>query len=278
MYYTLYKEYIKEEIHMKDLVNIIICFFFMAIPEFIFMSILLIKFMGRKELLDTYRLRENIKWYMVLVIPPSLLMSILLYGFKLQQNIASLISLLFLYLLSIYVFEKTKTEEVSYIIVKIFIRFIPLYLSLIAIDLLTAPILFFILHLNYEEISKNISLVFICSIPSKIIELVIITFIITYKQRKYQINLLEYIYKNIFFKRFVVVTLILLLIFEISVLILFDNLLNSIHSLIGQMILVICTTYLIPSIVITGLYLIINYCVSLLNSGKQTNNQSSIEG
>lgn len=262
---------------MQDLVNIIICFCFLAVPEFIFMSILLIKFMGRKELLDTYRLRENIKWYIILVVPPSLTMSILLYGLKFQQNIASLISLLFLYLLSIYVFEKTKTEEVNYLIVKILIRFIPLYISLIAVDLLSAPFLFHILKLSYQDISKNIYLVSICSIPSKIIEIVIITFIITYKQRKFQINLLEYIYRNIFFRRFVIITMILLLIFEISVLVFFSNFSNNIHSIIGQLILVICTTYLIPSIVIIGLYLMINHCVSLLNSGKQTNNQSSIE-
>jgi len=264
---------------MENLINAIICFFFLAVPEFIFLAILLIKFMGRKELLDFYRLKESIKWYMILTIPPSVIMSILLYGFKFQQNIASLISLTILYLLSMYVFEKTKTEEVNYLKVKILIRFIPLYLSLIAIDLLTAPIWFFIFHLSYQEISKNIYLVLICSLPSKIIEFVIITLILTYKQRKFQSNLLEYVYVNIFLKRFITFTMILLLIFEICVLklILFNNLLNVINSLIGQIILIICTTYLIPSIVIIGLYLIINNYVSILNSVQQTKNLPSNE-
>lgn len=259
---------------MKDLV---ICFFFMAVPEFIFLSVLLIRFMGSKELLDTYRLRENIKWYVILIVPPSLTMSVLLYGVKLQQNISSIISLVFLLILSVYVFEKTKTEEIDFLIVKIFMRFIPLYISLIAIDLLTAPILFYILHSNFEEIYKNIYLVLLCSVPSKIIEFTILTFIITYKQRKCQINLLEYVYRNSFFRRFVIITMILLLIFEISVLVLFSNLLNSIHGLIGQMTLVICATYLIPSIVIIGLYLMISHCIYLLNCVKQDHNQSSIE-
>lgn len=257
---------------MKDLVNIMINFFFLAIPESFFMVMLLIKFMDRKQLLDTYRMKENIKWYLILVIPPSLIMSILLYGFKIQQNIASLISLTFLYLLSIYVFNKTKTEDIDFLKAKILIKFIPLYISLMAIDLLTAPIWFYIFHLNYQEISKNIYLVLTCSIPSRIIEFLIIGLILTYKQRKYQTNLLEYVYKNTFFRRFVINTMVLLLIFEISVLklILFNNLLSIIHSLIGQILLIICTTYLIPSIVIMGLYLIINHCVFLLNSCKQT--------
>ena len=134
---------------MENLFNIIICFFFLAVPEMIFMTVLLIKFMGRKELLDVYRLRENIKWYSILIIPPSLLISIAIYGFNIQRNIASIISLILLCVLSTYVFEKTKLEETKYLKIKIIIKFIPLYISLIAIDLLTAPVLFFFFHVNF---------------------------------------------------------------------------------------------------------------------------------
>jgi len=264
---------------MKDLVNIIMCFCFMAVPESIFMAILLIKFMGSKELLDTYRLRENIKWYIILVIPPSLLISILIYGFGLQRNIASLSSLFLLYLLSVYVFEKTKVEEVKFLKIKILIRFIPLYLSLIAIDLLTTPFLLYFLHLTIQKIYSTVYLTIIYSLAAKIIEFLIMTFILTYKQRKFQINLIEYIYKNTFFRRFVTTAMILLLIFEICVLklILYNNFLNILKSLTGQIILVISCTYLIPSLVIIGLYLIINHCVFLLNSVKQTSNLPSNE-
>jgi len=258
---------------MNCLINIIIGFFFLAIPEVIFMSVLLIKFMGRKDLLDIYRVKENIKWYMIMVIPPALIMSILLYGFRIQQNIASLINLILLYFISIYVFNKTNIEETKFLNIKILIRFIPIYMSLIAIDLATAPIWFYVLHLNYLDISRNMYLVIICSLSSRIIELTIMIFIITYKQRKFQTNLLEYIYKNIFFRRFSLITMITLLIFEISVLklILFNDLLNIFHSLNGRMIFIICTAYLIPSFVIIGLYLIISYCISLLISVKQNN-------
>lgn len=259
--------------------NIMLCLFFLAIPEMIFMSILLIKFMGRKELLDVYRIKENIKWYSALVIPPSLLISILIYGFNIQRNLASIISLILLYFISIYVFDKTKIEELRYLKVKILLRFIPLYISLIAIDLLTAPVLFFFLHINFQEVYKNINLLLICSIASRIIEITIITFILTYKQRKFQINLLDYIYKNLFFKRFVVTTMTLLLIFEISILklVLFNDFLNILKTLAGQIIVVISFTYLIPSIVIIGLYLMINNTVSLLNSVKQTSISTSEE-
>ena len=262
---------------MKDLVNIIICFFFLALPDVLFMTILLIRFMGRKDLLDIYRLKENIKWYIILIVPPSLLISILIYGFKIQRNIASLTSLLILYLLSIYVFKKTNIEEIRHLKVKIFIKFIPLYLSLIIIDLVTAPILFYFLHLDYQEIYNNIYLLFICSLASRIIEFAIMIFIFTYKQRKFQMNLLEYIYRNTFFKRFVMITMMLLLILEICILklVIYNNLLNVPKSLIGQIILMISITYLIPVLVIIGLYLIINYSISLINSCQTNNNHTS---
>ena len=264
---------------MKDLINITICFFFLAVPEMIFTTILLIKFMGRKELLDVYRFKENIKWYIFLVVPPSLLISICIYGFKTQRNFASTISLILLYLISTYVFKKTNIEEVKFLKIKIIIMFIPLYISLIAIDLLTAPVLFYVLHLTFEKIYNNIYLLLICSLASRIIEFSIIVFILTYKQRKFQINLLEYIYRNIFFKRFVIIAMILLLIFETCILklVIYNNLLSILKSLTGQIIIVIGFTYLIPSIVIIGLYLIINHCVSLLNSVKQTSNLPSNE-
>lgn len=264
---------------MKDLINIITCFFFLAVPDFIFMAMLLIKFMGKGELLDVYRLKENIKWYIILIIPPSLLVSVLIYGFKFQRNISSIISLILLYFISIYVFEKTKVEEVKHLRIKILIRFIPLYISLIAIDLLTTPFLLYFLHLTIQKIYSTVYLTIIYSLAAKIIEFLIMTFILTYKQRKFQINLIEYIYKNTFFRRFVTTAMILLLIFEICVLklILYNNFLNILKSLTGQIILVISCTYLIPSLVIIGLYLIINHCISLLNSVKQTSNLPSNE-
>ena len=264
---------------MKDLTNIITCFFFLAVPDFIFMVMLLIKFMNKRELLDVYRLKENIKWYIILITPPSLLVSVLIYGFKFQRNISSIISLILLYFISIYVFEKTKIEEVKLLRIKILIRFIPLYISLIAIDLATAPVLFYFLHLDFQKIYNDIHLLLICSLASRIIEFSIITFILTYKQRKFQVNLLEYIYKNTFFRRFVIITMILLMIFEICILKLaiYNNFLNILKSLTGQIVIVIGFIYLIPSIVIIGLYLIINHCVSLLNSVKQTSNLPSNE-
>jgi len=264
---------------MKDLINIITCFFFLAVPDFIFMVILLIKFMGKGELLDVYRLKENIKWYIILIIPPSILVSVLIYGFKFQRNISSIISLILLYFISIYVFEKTKVEEVKHLRIKILIRFIPLYISLIAIDLVTAPVLFYFLHLDFQKIYNDIHLLLICSLASRIIEVSIITFMLTYKQRKFQINLLEYIYKNTFFRRFVTITMILLIIFEICILklVIYNNFLNILKSLIGQIVIVVGFIYLIPSIVIIGLYLIINHCISLINSVQQIHNLPSNE-
>ena len=73
--------------------------------------------------------------------------------------------------------------------------------------------------------------------------------------------------------------MILLIIFEICILklVIYNNFLNILKSLIGQIAIVVGFIYLIPSIVIIGLYLIINHCISLINSVQQIHNLPSNE-
>lgn len=257
---------------MNDLIRGVLSCLLISIPETTFMVILLIRFSGKKELLDIYRFRENIKWYIILIVPPSVLMDTLNYGFKIQPrglNVITCITLL--YVLSIYVFKKTQYEEVKYLKSKIFIKLIPLYISLIFVDLLTTPIFLNYLGLTYLEISQNMNLVLLCSIPSRIIEFTAIIIILTKKNIKFQVNIINYISKNNFFRNFCIVTISSLLIFEIYVLrlILFNNILAVFISLVDQIIFVICFTYLVPSLILIGVYLLVSYSISLLNSGRQ---------
>lgn len=262
---------------MSDLLRGILSCTLITIPETTFMVLLLITFCGRKELLDIYRFRENIKWYVILIIPPSLLIDTLNYGFKIQvKGFSSLISLVFLYSLIIYVFKKTAYEDVKYLKSKVLLRFIPLCLSMIAIELCTAPILFYFLKLTYIEISKNIYLILLCSLSSRIIELGIMIVILVKKHRKFQINFLDYVYHNNFFRKFSTYTMILLLLFEVYVvkLIAYNNILNAIESLAEQIMFVVCFTYLIPFLILTGVYILINYCITLYNSDQQNHDLS----
>lgn len=257
---------------MSDLIKGLLSCILISIPETTFMTLLLIKFCGRKELLDIYRFRENIKWYILLIVPPSILMDIMNYGLKIRpRGISVIVCLLVLYFLIIYVFKKTTYEEIKYLKFKVFIRLIPLYLVLIILDLGNAIIWFKLLKLTYLEISKNFYLVLICSFSSRIIEFMIMTFILVNRNSKFQMNIIYHFYKNKFFKTYLTVLLILLLGFELYIvkLILYNNLLYILSTLIEQIFFVICFTYLIPSLVLTGTYILIKYCVNVIYSEKQ---------
>jgi len=260
---------------MNDLIRGALSCIFISIPETSFLVLLLIKFCGRKELLDVYRFKENIKWYIILIIPSSILIDILNYGIKVQKRgISVFIFLLFLYILSIFVFKKTSFEEIENLKLKIFLRFIPLYLSLVAIELLTAPVWFHFLHLTYIEIYKNMYLVLLCSLSSRIIEIPIMIFILISKKNKFQINLLDYVYRSNFLKRFSIIGMTFLLFFEIYIikLVAYNNLLNILNSLTEQIFLVIFFTYLVPSLILTGFYILVNYFIIIIKSGEQNRN------
>ena len=262
---------------MSNLIKGILSCALISIPEVTFMVILLIKFLDRKEFLDIYRIKENIKWYSMLIIPPAILMDILNYGIKINNKLISItICLSLIYIISIFVFKKTDHEEVKYLEFKIFISFAPIYISLIAIDLLTAPIWFKFLNLTYTQIFQDFHLVLLCSIPSRILELVAIIVILTKKNNTLQKNILYYICRNNFFKRSTIITMIFLLIFESFVLklIAYNNLLDNLILLTSKIIFVIFFAYLVPAFIIVGLYMFINYTIIINNCVKQNSNSS----
>jgi hypothetical protein len=265
---------------MENLISCVLSCLFISIPETIFMVILLIRFSGRKELLDPYRFKDNFKWYVILIIPPSILMDILNYGLKIRpKSISTIICLLLLYVLSIYVFKKTDYEQKNLLFIKILLLFIPLFISLIVIDLLTAPVWFYLLGLTYNEISSNIYLVLLCSISSRIIEFLIIVYILIHKNSKFQINVLQYVYKNNYFKRISLLTLIGLLVFEMYVLKLIsvNNLLNIFDTLTEQIVFIICFTYLAPSFILFTIYLMINYSANVINSVERDQKSNNVD-
>lgn len=257
---------------MNDLIRGALSSLFISIPETTFMVLLLIRFSGRKELLDVYRFKENIKWYIILIVPPSILIDVLNYGFKIKpRGITVIVCLLLLYVLTIYVFKKTEYETVENLYFKVFIRIIPIYFILIILDLSNAFVWFKLLNLTYVEISKDIYLVLLCSLSSRIIEIMILIFILLNRNSKFQINILNSIYKNAFFKKFIAIIMSSLLIFEIYVvkLILFNNLLNIITSLLEQIFFIIFITYFIPALTLTSIYILIKYCITVIYDGKQ---------
>jgi len=259
---------------MSNLLNGLLSCICITIPEVTFMTLLIIRLCNRKELLDVYRFRENIKWYVILIIPPSLLADVLNFGLRMPKRISTISCLILLYILAIYIFDKTKTEEINFLKCKVFIALIPLYITLIMIDIGGAIIWFKYLGLTYIQITSDIFLVLKCSVSSRILEIVIATIILINRNSKIQTSVFYTINNNNFFKRFMIGTLLFLLIFEIYVmdLILFYNILQSLQSLNNQIFFTIFFVYLIPSVIFTGFYMVVKNCINIIYGENKLNN------
>lgn len=257
---------------MTNLIQALLSCICIAIPEYIFITILTLRFIGRKDLLDFYNLKNNLKLILRIVIPPAIIINILNY-IVLKTPFNSLIALVILYSLLIYTLKKESFINYPKLYIKTFLFFLLSILISISIEMISLPIIFKLINMNYIEIQQNFSLVLLCSLASRIIDIIILIYIFINKNSKFQINMSDYIFRNKFFMRLIVSLGLALILFEgyIIKLILHNNLLNIVNSVYEQLFIVIGSTFLIPSILILIVYTCINYCIMIINSEKQSN-------
>jgi len=245
-----------------------------TIPEFMFMIIVTLKLMKRKELLDLYNIKNNTISILKVVIPSAFLLDILNYIIKTPPTINKTISFITLYIFLIIVLSTKEHSYVEYskLKEKAFKYFTKSILLAIAIESITYPIILQLTNKNYEEIKLNFYLVIICSLASRIINIVIICYILIKKNDKFQMDLGDYILNNKFFMRSTSGITIGLLLYEIYFvkLIIYNNLLSVIGNIYEQLFIVIGSTFLIPALITTLVYSYINYCVMLNRCEKQT--------
>ena len=254
--------------------NIIHAFFSsmcVTIPEYVFLVIITLKLMGRNDFLDFYDIKNNLISILTIAIPPALVLDILNYVIKSPSSLNKIISVILTYYLLTYILKKRSIIEYPKLYQKAFQYFIYSLLLAIAIEIITLPIVFKLIDKTFKEIQQNFYLLILCSMSSRIIDLLILYFIFLKRNSKFQLNMGDYILKNKFFNRLLSVLMVSLVITEAYFikLILYNELLSIIPSIYEQLFLVIGFTFLIPSLIISIVYSCINYCVMIINSEKQ---------
>jgi len=243
-----------------------------TIPENLFMVIITIRILGRKDLLDLYNIKENLKIFLKIVFPSSLLINFLDFIIKTPDSFNKTVAFITLYLSLIYILKKYSTIEYPKLYKKTLAFFVLSILIAISIEMVTMPIILKLTNRTFEEIKINLYLVLLCSLSSRIIDILIIGYIFIRKNNKFQMNVGDYIFKNTFFMRMIIGIVLGLIVFEIYIvkLILHNNLLNIINTIYEQLFVVIGSTFFIPSLIISIVYSCINYCITIINSEKQT--------
>jgi len=260
---------------MNDIWHCLLSSICITIPEFIFVVIITLKLMKRNDMLDLYDLKNNSISIILIASPPAIIYDIMRHIIKSSTLINHLLAVIILYFLLIHILKKTlKKRSLDY--PKLYSKaFAYLLLSLLlplVIEMATLPIIFRLLNKTFETISLDFYLILLCSLSSRIIEIIIIIFILIKKNRKFQIKLGDYIFNNKFFMRLIISILIGLIIFEAFFMkyILHNNLLNVFDTIYEQLFVIVCVGFFLPCAIIVAIYSCVNYCVMINNSEKQT--------
>lgn len=96
---------------MQNIINLILNTLFVSIPEETIWVILTLIFLKRFDLLDKYRLKENIKWILLPVIPTAIITNIFRHIVHAPQIVMFIVAQVVFYSLVIYIIKETTIIE-----------------------------------------------------------------------------------------------------------------------------------------------------------------------
>jgi len=246
---------------------------FITMPEFMFMVIVTLSLMGRKEMLDIYNIKNNLISIIKIVAPASILLDTFNYIIKTPQGTNKILSFIIIYIFLIIVLNDKDHSYIEYpkLKRKALQCFGKSILIAIAIESVTYPIILKLMDKTYDEIKIHIYQVIICSLASRVIDVMILGYILVKKNNKFQVNITDYVFNNKFFTRATTATTIGLVIFEVYFikLVMHNNLLHITTNIYEQLFIVVSVTFLIPGLLIAMVYAFINCCI-MINSQNQT--------
>lgn len=205
------------------MLNALLNTIFVSIPEETIWVVFILMILKRYDLLDRYRVKQNLKWWAILVLPMAILVNVFRYVIIIPRILATLGTLIMFCLLVIYVVKKTDVANES----TTFKTILSLLLSICFIfltDGTTAPFLTYYLNVPMIEINNNIILNILASFIPRLIQIAILFYIAT-KKIKY-FTFLTTIFKNKFTIIMLNCFLGIMIGFWFVVIILFGNYIN----------------------------------------------------
>lgn len=169
---------------MENMISALLNLLLVSLPEELLWLIFTLIFMGRFDLLDFKRLKRNIKWLILPVIPTAILINCLIYIFQINGLIKTIIALIVFYPLVLHILKKNKKIEISHEKTWAFISCI---MPLVIIGLTEEIYLGYIIHkfnITLQQLNHNVILNFGCSIPAKLFQLIIVSIFYIYNSQR----------------------------------------------------------------------------------------------
>lgn len=242
----------------QSVVNALLNFIFVSIPEEIFLVAMTLIFIKRFDLLDIRMWKQNLKWLIIPILPVSLMITIFKYIFVIPRPFMTIINLIIFYILMTFILRKNSFEFNKKDYWNLLLGFSLSFVVLGVLEGLTAPVLLYLFNQPLDILNKSFFWNFTLSIPSRTTEYLIVIFIIIKHNSTIKIRLFDMISKNNFLLISIILFSLASNIFGVFILKLIgiDKILDKIN-LIEQMI-VIMSVFLIPTIILFWILFIIN--------------------
>lgn len=182
---------------MQEIINSLFNLILVTIPEQLFLVVMTLILLKKFGILDILMWKQNIKWILIPAIPISIIEDI--NAFFLSSPIITFINLIFFYILMVYILRNnndgnfTKNDHK-----RLFLNFGLSFLILGVLESITVPLMLILLDKSLTFINDNVLWNFIASIPSRVFELLIVSFLIIKNNNVVKIKLLDFITKSNF--------------------------------------------------------------------------------
>jgi hypothetical protein len=244
---------------MQSIINALFNTIFVSIPEEAFIVIMTLVFLKRFDMLDVRMWKHCLKWIMVATLPVAIMINVFRYIIIIPRPMMSVITFILMIILIVFILIKNSYNFTKKIIFKTIIFTILSFIIVGLIELLYYPLLLSLLHKPLVFFNNNILYNLLLAIPTRILQLCIVVFILIKKNNKIQVNLFDTIVKNKFFTNsfLIIICSIVLVIIYVAKLVNSDNILINL-KIIDQLIIIMAVTS-VPIILITWFLMFINY-------------------
>ena len=254
---------------VQNIINAVLNMIFISMPESFVWLLITLMLSKRFDLLDRYRWKSNLKYFLIPVLPTAFYINFLRYILHMPRMPILFGCIFIFYSLTLYILKKNLfvDEKLPYLKTLLFV-YIGIFIIAMT-ELIYIPIILYITHLSMDAINQNILINFMLSLPSRVFQiLIIITILHKYNKIKLFSNIIRD--KVLLIITVLFLSIILLIVF-IATKIIHSYCLILNCSLYSQILIGITITIILTLIIF--LYLIpINYLINklfLLNKSHQ---------
>jgi len=255
---------------MQGVTNALLNTILVSIPEESFIVIMTLVFLRRFDMLDIRMWKHSLKWIMVPTLPVAIMINVFRYIVIIPKPLMSLASFILMTILIIFMIIKNSVVFDKKLLFKTIMFTILSFVVVGLIELLYYPISLSLLHKQMSYFNNNILYNLLLAIPTRVLQICIVAFIIMRKNNDIEINLFNTIVRNKFFtKSFIMmITIMLFVIIYMGKLLMFDNILVELQ-VIDQLFIVLIVI-VTPIILITWFLMFVNYLLTKEKQIQQT--------